>query len=103
LTILIRNDKGFDLLFQILKANNTPVDISTATVTFKMAKSGASSNKINQTCTVTDGPNGKCKYPIRDGDLTEEGTYLAELQVAFTPEIVQTAVLEKIVVVADLP
>jgi hypothetical protein len=95
---------GFDLNFQVLQSDGTtPVDISTATVKFKMMQGGGSSSKIDVTCTITDGPNGKCKYTIQLGDLDTVGLYQAELQVTFSSTKRLTAGLDTIQVQADLP
>jgi hypothetical protein len=95
---------GFDLNFQIVQSDGaTPVDISTATVKFKMALKGGSTNKIDATCTVTDGPNGKCKYTVQAGDLDTAGTYQAELEVTFSSQKRLTASLDPFQVQADLP
>jgi hypothetical protein len=102
--VLTRGDMGFDLLFQLVQSDGkTPVDISTATVVFKMMPGGGSSCKIDKTCTITDGPNGKCKYTIQSGDLDTVGLYQAELQATFSSSKRLTADLDNIEVKADLP
>jgi len=101
---LTRGDKGFDLNFQVLQNDGkTPVDISTASVKFKMALPGAGENKIDATCTVTDGPNGKCKYTVQLGDLDMADSYVGELEVTFTADKALTAKLGTIKVEEDLP
>jgi hypothetical protein len=95
---------GFDLNFQVVKVDGkTPVDISNATVTFKMVPEGGSASKINAPCVITDGPNGRCKYTVRADDLDIVGAFEAELRVAFTPSKILTAELETIHVERELP
>jgi hypothetical protein len=104
MTTLTRGDKGFDLQFQVLQSDGkTPVDISTATVMFKMALPNATENKIDGNCAITDGPNGKCKYTVRSGDLDTAGSYEAELEVTFAADKILTATLEMIRIELDLP
>jgi hypothetical protein len=105
-TTLTRGDKGFDLNFQVLQNDGKiPVDISTATVRFKMALPGASENKIDAVCTVTEagGPNGECKYTVQSGDLDTADSYVGELEVTFSEDKVLTAKLGTIKVEEDLP
>jgi hypothetical protein len=104
MVVLTRGDMGFDLNFEIDQADGkTPVDISTATVKFKMMRQGSKTNKIDANCTITDGPNGKCKYTVQSTDLDTVGEYAAELEVTFNANKVLTAGLEPIQVAADLP
>ena len=101
---LTRGDKGFDINLQILQSDGkTPVDISTATVKFKMMAEGGSTNKIDEECTITDGPNAKCKYTVVNGDLDTVAAYEAELEVTFTADKILTASLDTIQVEEDLP
>jgi hypothetical protein len=80
------------------------VDISTATVTFKMALPDASENKIDAECTLTgDGKDGKCKYAVQAGDLDTADSYVGELEVTFSADKVLTAKLGMIKVEEDLP
>jgi hypothetical protein len=104
-TTLTRGDKGFDLTFQVLQSDGkTPVDISTATVAFKMMPEGGSENKIDEECILVDGgTTGKCKYTVLEGDLDTKGAYDAELEVTFTADKILTAKLGTIEVEEDLP
>ena len=102
---LTRGDKGFDLNFQVLQSNGkTPIDISTATVKFKMMPKGASENKVDAECTLVDGGStGKCKYTVLAADLDTVGSYEAELEVSFTADKLLTAGLGMFEIEEDLP
>jgi hypothetical protein len=100
---MVRGDWGFDIKFQIFQSNGkTPADITGATVKFKMMREGQSENKIDGACTITDGPNGRCKYTVMESDLDTVGIYTTELEVTFADKVL-TVRLETIEVVGDLP
>jgi hypothetical protein len=65
-------------------------------------RTGASALKSNGSCLVTDGSRGICKYTVQEHDFDTVGTYRAELTVS-SKDSVQTATLEIIEVVSDLP
>ncbi len=103
MTELIKGDKLFDLEFTVKDADGNAVDLTNATVKFKMRKYGATTLKVNGTCTITDATNGKCKYTVQDGDLDTVGTYQAELEITYSDGKIITATLEDIKVISDLP
>jgi hypothetical protein len=102
MAILTRGDYGFDLTFKVQQANKQPANITGKTMTFKMMNDRTGAVKVNGTCVVTDGLGGVCKYAVQDGDLDTVGTYHAELTVSSAGSV-QTATLESIEVVSDLP
>lgn len=98
-----RNDKGFDLTFQVFNPDGTVADITGTTQKFKMRLVNASTLKVDGSCTITDGPNGKCKYTIGATDLDTIGDYVAELEVTYSASKIITAALPAIRVLPDLP
>jgi len=99
---LVRNDKGFDLTFTVLDADNVAVNLTGSTIKFKMALIASATLKVNGDCTITDPTNGKCKYTVGETDLNTVGTYHAELEITSSGKII-TAPMDDIEVVADLP
>jgi len=100
---MVRGDWGFDIKIQIFQSNGkTPANINGASVKFKMMREGQSENKINGACTITDGPNGRCKYRVVESDFDTVGIYTTEAELTFANKVL-TARLEPIEVVEDLP
>ena len=100
----VRNDKGFAITFQVKDSSGTVVNITGATVKFKMRLSSATILKVDGTCTITDGPNGKCSYTVAATDFDTTGYYVAELEVTFSGGTqIQTAPLEDVRIIPDLP
>ena len=77
-------DVGRTIETQILDAAGNPIDITSATVTFRMWHSGASSAKVNAAATVVDGPNGKASYTWAAGDTDTAGDWLADWNIVIT-------------------
>lgn len=88
---LIRNDVGFDIEFEVDDADGVDVDLTDSTVKFKMWKAGASTCKINSSCTLTTPAEGKCKYTVQSDDLDTAGDYEAELEITYTSGKIITA------------
>jgi len=101
---LIRNDKLFDLEFQILDADGTAVDLTGySTIRFKMMIAGGDVLKINGVCSVTNAIEGRCKYTIQDGDLDTAGDFDAEIEITYTSGKVITTGRFYIRILEDLP
>jgi len=100
---LTRGDYGFNLNFEVLQADGkTPVDLTNASVKFKMKHQATSKIIIDASCEIMDGANGRCRYTVRDGDLSMTGSHRAELELTFGSEKVLTANLERIEVQSDI-
>ncbi len=99
-----RGDKGFDVNFSVFNQDGTIPDITGATVTFKMRATTGTSLKVDGSCTIDDGPNGKCSYTWIAADLDTAGNYVAELEVTFSGATeIRTAPLGPIKIDPDLP
>jgi len=76
---------GIEIEFTVInKATGNPRDLTGLTVTFKMWKEGAATNKASGTCTITDATNGKCKYTVQATDFDAVDTYNAYLELTKT-------------------
>lgn len=100
---VVRNDKLFELIFEIDNADNTDLDLTDATVLFKAWMEGEDTNQITGTCTITEATEGKCKYLVQDGDLDRSGDFFAELEVTYTSGKVITASGIKMRILDDAP
>jgi len=82
---LVQNDKGYDLTFTIKDAQNQPVDLTNAVVTLLVKKYGATTLKINSTCTPSEPyTDGICTYTVQASDFDVVGRYVGELEVNWT-------------------
>jgi hypothetical protein len=66
-----------------------PVDLTGATVKFHM-RSMSGTVKVGAPATVVDAPNGVVRYAWAAADVDEAGKFLAEWEVTFADEKVQT-------------
>jgi hypothetical protein len=65
----------------LLDANQLPVDLSGATVVFRMASRPGVAPIVDETATIVDAGAGRVSYAWAAGDTDEPGTYLAEFVV----------------------
>lgn len=69
----------------VLKEDDgTAVDLTGATVNFKMKRPGADSTTIDDGVIVTDAENGVVTYQWKDGDTDTADTYNAEFAVDYS-------------------
>jgi len=66
-------DYGYDLQFLAVDDNNSPVDLSGASITVVFEKRGEAVASVTKTGTVTDAAAGKFKVTISSGDFSEVG------------------------------
>lgn len=104
MVIIRKGDYGHNLNFTVTESDGTTaVDLTDATIVFKMARHRATTNKIESDCTITVAADGTCYYTLVLGDTDTAGVYRAELQLTWATPKVLTAKLETIKIVADLP
>jgi hypothetical protein len=84
---LVQNDQGIILNFTITDENNSPVDLTGATVRLIWNNGSGAATK---TCEVTDAAGGKCRYIIVAGDIAQVGKYDCELEVNLGAAILTT-------------
>jgi hypothetical protein len=99
---LVQGDYGWDIVFAVRYNNDAIVDLTGATVKFKMKAVDASVLKVNGTCTLTTPASGLCKYTLVAADLDTVGNYEAELEVTLTGPKVHTVKFGKVQVIEDL-
>lgn len=58
-----------------LTQNGTPVNLTGATVEFRMAPHGTKTTTVDGTATLTDATNGKVSYPWKASDTATPGDY----------------------------
>jgi hypothetical protein len=70
-------------------SDGSPVDLSDATVTFRVRK--PSGTVVNWTGDVTDGPAGQVEYELETGDLDEAGIWYFELEIDWGGGSIETS------------
>lgn len=101
--VIVKGDKGFNISFTVLDSDGAAVDLTTvSSVTFKMKKLNATTNKVSGACVVVSATDGTCTYTVGSADMDTIGTYQAELVLTYSASKVISAVTEDIVVVEDL-
>ena len=103
---LVRNDKGFDIQFNVLLNDEvTPFDLTGGTIVFKARFLDATILKITGSCTIISATAGTCKYTVATGNLDTIGVLEAELEITqgVGGTIINTAKLGRITVLEDLP
>jgi len=100
---LVRNDTDFFIEFIIKDSEGTVVDLTNATVIFKMQSFEGGSLVANISGEVIDETNGICRFQITDelSDIT--GEYVAEIQITYSGGRIITAPDISVKVIADLP
>jgi len=99
---LVRNDKGYDLQFTILDADENPVNLTAATIKLKVRKWNDSYAKFVANCTITNAQAGQCKYTVGPTDFNVVGRYKCELEVSWGESKTMTAVDLTVVVEEDI-
>lgn len=77
-----QNDTSPTISVVLNGANGSPIDLSGATVVFKMGKSSGTL-KVNETITVASPSSGRVTYDWSEGDTDTSGTYFAEFEVTY--------------------
>lgn len=75
-----------------LKINGTAVDVTGATVKFKIKNdtTGSRTNDAANTCVLTTPTAGVVTYNFLTGDVPSEGTYTCDLEVTYATGKIQT-------------
>lgn len=86
--IAVKGDQNYYLNFTVTQTSCTnpnlqlPVDISNATILFKVAAPTTPKTLIvDGECEIVNGPNGLCRYRVLSTDFTKVGTFMGELQI----------------------
>ena len=99
---ITKGDYGYDLNFTVVDSDGTAVNLTSSTITFKMALPDSTTAFLSEEATIVGAEAGTCKYTVADGDMDTAGTYNAELQIAWSGKV-QTATMADIEIVEDLP
>ena len=84
-----QNDTSPSLQATLKDASNTGVDLSGATVVFRM-NSVDGTVKVESNMTIVDADNGVVRYDWQSGDTDTNGTYLVEFRVTYVDGKVET-------------
>lgn len=100
---LVRGDKNYYLEFEVRDADGTVVDITGASVTFKMQKYGQSTLTLDKGGSIVNGTSGLCQVLIATELVSTYGEFLAELQITWPTNKVLTAPNIYVKILKDLP
>lgn len=81
---IYQNDKLYDINFTLKDANDTVVDLTSATLLFKAQKQDSDTAKFSGSMSIVSAAAGTCKYTVADGDFDAAGIYYAEVEVTFS-------------------
>ena len=98
-----KGDNLVNLDFTVTDADDAVVNLTGATVKFKMSLPEATTLKVNGACQIINAAAGTCRYQLTSADLDTTGAYLAELEVTFSTGRIITIRDLIINVVGDLP
>jgi len=80
-----KDDYGQDLEFTVTESDGeTIVDLTDATILFKLARHRATTGKVSSACDIVEATSGTCKYTLVEGDTDTAGVYKAKLLVTWT-------------------
>lgn len=102
---LIKGDYGYNIVFTLTDSSGTAVSLAgTPTIKFKMSARGASTLKIDGTCTISDAAGGICYYTLVAEDTNTVGVYNGEVEATWAaPAKVLTWKIDRILIESDLP
>lgn len=101
-----RGDTAPPILVVLTDARDTPVDLTGATVRFKMRLASGGTLKVDAEATVLDAARGAVRYAWASADTDTAGDYVAEFQATFgdgTVESFPNSGNLTVSVTADLP
>lgn len=84
-----QNDTSPSILAELKDANNTPVNLTSATVKI-FAKSIEGTLKIDESVDIINGSLGTIRYDWQTGDTDTVGIYSVEFQVTYTDGAIET-------------
>ena len=89
---MVQNDTAPDINFTI-KRSGSAVDLTGATVAFKIKDTSTSSrtNDGHDSCTITNQTGGACKYVFTTGDIPNATTYNCDLEITYSNGKVETS------------
>ena len=85
---IVQNDKGYDLNFTLQDNAGNAVNITGATLAFKVQKENGIALKFTGSMAIVSAAAGTCKYTVQTGDFDEAGRYDAEIELTLGAEII---------------
>ena len=85
-----QNDTSPILQANLKDGNDAAVDVSGATIAFKMRPVSSTTATIDSAATIIDGTSGSVKYEWQSSDTATAGSYFAEFQVTFSGGKIET-------------
>ncbi len=82
-----QNDYGYAIPFTLLDGNGDPVDLATATLSFKVQAANDPTDTllpITGTMVVDQAASGTCHYQVASGDFPNPGTFLTMVVATWT-------------------
>lgn len=98
----VQGDFGTEITFNLLQESGSEYAIGSSEVRFKAKKYDEDTNKINGVCDIVDASSGIVTYTIQDGDFSEIGRFMAEIE-ASSPTKIISAKLGDLVIVEENP
>ncbi len=85
MTVYMKQNDTAPALEAVLKDASTglPIDLSGASVVFRMSRRGSSALKVNAAAELVDAEAGSVRYDWITGDTNRTGTYEGEFVVTF--------------------
>ena len=74
----------------VADSSGTAIDITGASVSFKMRAVNSSSLKVNSSATITNASNGAVSYTFSASDTDTAGLFQGEFQVTFSGGAIET-------------
>ena len=87
---LVQGDHGLPITGQILKEDDTARDLTGTTVRFQMRKPDDKRYQIDAAAVVTSVTEGRVSYELQENDLSVPGDFIAQWEVTYSDDAVQT-------------
>jgi len=78
-----KGDYGYDLQFTITDVDGDPINLTGATITFRVAAYDDSELLVNGSCVIVVAADGTCVYTTASGDFDDADDYEAELRIVY--------------------
>ena len=85
-----QNDTSPTLSVVVADSSGTAINITGASVLFKMRAVNSSSLKVNSSATITNASNGAVSYTFSASDTNTAGLFQGEFQVTFSGGLIET-------------
>ena len=85
-----QNDTSPTLSVVVADSSGTAINITGASVLFKMRAVNSSSLKVNSSATITNASNGAVSYTFSASDTDTSGVFQGEFQVPFSGGAIET-------------